>query len=344
MNTAFVHKKILVIDLAFIGDVILATPVLRSLKENYPDAAITMLTVPLTAEIARLNPYVDSVIPYDKKAAHKGVCGMLKIASILRREKFDMAVCMNFALRGAVVAWLARIPVRVGYDAQHAGFFLTHVASSVRPEIQHERLNHLQVLTALKVAPSADTSLEVEVPLAAAQSMQEKVGLGSARKPTLAICPYGSYWKKNLPEDTLRELIRDFQADYDVYLVGDKKAAGRFAQLAVDTGLPARNLLAGTLSLTELAAFLQQVDCLLTVDTGPQHLAQAAGCPVVALFGPTDPRVWGPVAQEDITLYHACACSPCWGKGDCAQNTCMLSLEKASIVQAVKERMDKGRD
>lgn len=146
------YKNILVIDLAFIGDVVLATPVVRTLHEAYPEARLTMLTVPLTESVAAMNPYVDEVLVYDKKGRQKGFLGMLCMARQIKKHRFDLAVCLNFAVRGAVVARLAGIPARLGYDAQHASHFLTHVASARRPAIQHEAVNHLGVLLPLDLA------------------------------------------------------------------------------------------------------------------------------------------------------------------------------------------------
>ena len=91
-------ERILVIDLAFIGDVILATPTMRALKEAYPAARITMLTVPLTADVAGMDPYVDEVMVYDKRGKDRGLFGMWRVARRLKEKRFDLAVCMNFAV------------------------------------------------------------------------------------------------------------------------------------------------------------------------------------------------------------------------------------------------------
>ena len=80
-------KKILVIDLAFIGDVILATPVIRALKEQFPEAEISLLTVPLTKSVAELNPYVSQVLTYDKRGKERGITGMWQVAKKIKREK-----------------------------------------------------------------------------------------------------------------------------------------------------------------------------------------------------------------------------------------------------------------
>ena len=89
-------KKILVIDLAFIGDVILATPTMRALKVHFPNASLTMLTIPLTAEIAAMNPYVDEVLVYDKRGRDKGFFGMWRAARRLAPIFIDLAVTKKF--------------------------------------------------------------------------------------------------------------------------------------------------------------------------------------------------------------------------------------------------------
>ena len=336
-------NRILVIDLAFIGDVILATPVLRALRGSYPKARITMLTVPLTAEVAAMNPYVDNVLIYDKRGEHKGFFGMFKIAGLLRRHNFDMAICMNFAVRGAVVAWLARIPERVGYDAQQASLFLTRVTSHHRDGIKHEALNHLEVLRSLHLDTS-DTSLTFRLPETARSSLAEKrQKLGLAEEDYVLICPFGSYAKKNLSLDTAAQVTAHLASRMPVYLIGGEKEQAGLEQIAFAADIPTSHVLAGALTLAELAVFLHGATGLVTVDTGPLHMAQAAGCPVLALFGPTDPVVWGPRGKADILIYHHRACSPCWGKGDCLQNDCMMDISAVEIMEAA-DRLLAGKE
>ena len=88
--------------------------------------------------------------------------------------------------------------------------------------------------------------------------------------------------------------------------------------------------------LPELAAFLEKASCLVTVDTGPLHIAQAVGCRTVAVFGPTDPTVWGPRGEKDVILHCATDCSPCWGKGKCEKrNLCIEGTTAREIIRAV---------
>ena len=331
-------KKILVIDLAFIGDVILATPTMRTLKEHFPKASLTMLTIPLTAEIAAMNPYVDEVLVYDKRGRDKGLLGMWRMARRLAPMGFDLCVSMNFALRGAVVARLAGIPHRLGYDAQHAGFFLTMVASHKRDGIKHETLNHLEVLRPLGIDDkNADASFSMNVPESARESLEKKRAQRHIPPDGyLVLCPIGSYVRKNLPLATAAHIVRHFSQRQAIFLIGGKAEEKQLEEIAKLAGLPRNNVLAGALTLPELAAFLEKASCLITVDTGPLHIAQAVGCRTVAVFGPTDPVVWGPRGGEDVILYRKTDCSPCWGKGRCEKRmACIGGTTAREIIKAV---------
>ena len=332
-------ERILVIDLAFIGDVILATPVLRALKTQFPTAAVTMLTVPLTAEVARLNPYVDEVLVYDKKGRDKGIRGMFSRAVKLRRQKYDMAVCMNFAVRGAALAWLAGIKYRVGYDAQHAGFFLTHISPADRGQIQHETMNHLGVLQAIDISPPEDLSLTMSIPEAAYASLHQKVPAAAA-VPFIVCCPFGSYSRKSLSIEKYQEIVKRLQEKAPVFLIGGKKERKGLEAIAIPAGLSEEHILAGNLTLTELAAFLSLATVMLTVDTGPLHMAQAVKLPVTALFGPTDPAVWGPRNTDDILFYQKKSCAPCDSKGSCSCNDCLEQFSATEIAESVLRQFD----
>ncbi|GBG58012.1 lipopolysaccharide core heptosyltransferase RfaQ [Sporomusaceae bacterium FL31] len=327
-------NKILVINLAFIGDVILSIPLTRALRDTYASARITMLTVPLTAPIAELNPFIDEVRIYDKKGSHKGIIGGIELIRELRNEKYDLAVCMNFAVRGAIVAWASGIKYRVGYDAQNAKWFLTHIANSHRETITHETHNHLAVLNPLEIV-AQDTSLSLKKKTDVQRKIMDLLSL-STSNPVGIICPIGSYPLKSLPTEKYIEIIKQLRSKADIYLIGSRTEKVILDQLAVEAGITSDRVLAGTLSLPELVEFIRLAKFMITVDTGPLHIAQAVGTPVIAVFGPTDPRVWGPRGKNDVLIYEPVDCSPCWGRKECLEHQCMMRIDSQKIVRAVE--------
>lgn len=338
-------KKILIVDLAFIGDVILSGPLTLAVRRKWPRAELVMLTAPLTAAVAEMLPAVDRVLVYDKQGSRRGPGGMWQMAGELRRERFDVAVCMNFALRGALVSWLAGIPYRLGYDAQHAGWFLTWAAGHVRDGIKHETLNHLEVLRPWGMDASclsaADLRLRLTPPADAAASFEEKAarwGLAD-NAGYYVLCPLGSYERKNLPLPLAVQLIRKLESEKPVYLIGGSKDEAALTAMARAGHIGGERVLAGRLSLPELAVFLQRAAAMVSVDTGPMHMAQAVQCPVVAVFGPTDPVIWGPQNADSRTIYTAEPCSPCWGRGECRGARCMEKIKAPVILSALASIM-----
>lgn len=324
-------NKILVVNLAFIGDVILSTPVIRALKEKYPQSSISMLTIPLTAPIAQLNPYIDKVLIYDKKGDHKGLLGGWKVVTAIKKEKFDMAICMNFAVRGAMLTWLAGIKYRIGYDAQHGKIFLNYIVEASRKVIQHETLNHMMVLQPLGIK-AIDYKIEIAVPNNIIEDTACKINFNKNKK-NLVICPFGSYKKKNLDISEYCKIIKGLNDKFDIYIIGGKKEEEGLNFLAEKAGLNKDKILAGKLNLQELAALIKLSTVLLSVDTGPLHIAQGVNTPVVALFGPTDPVIWGPRNEHDKIIYNNIECSPCWGRGTCEKNICMEKIDSGVIIK-----------
>ena len=335
------YQNILVINLAFIGDIILTTPAMRALHETFPHARVTMLTVPLTAAVAQMNPYVDEVLVYDKKGRDKGILGMIRMGLRLRRMGFDLAVCMNFAPRGAAVAWLARIPTRFGYDAQHGALFLTQTAPPDRTKSQHEVLNHLDFLRVFGCS-TQDTSLALRIPAAVEHSFAEKCSVwGILVDHSLVICPCGRYSRKNLSVEVVSDLIRRLSAEEQrsIYLIGGAQDADTLAQMGQTAGLDARHVLAGAFTLPEVAVLLRGAAAMISVDTGPAHIAQAVHCPTIEIFSITNPHIWGPRGVYDAVLVEKR--DPV--TGGLPDADCIRSISADQIHAAVRQTLAQAR-
>ena len=325
-----VHK-ILFINLAYIGDVILSTPLVRALKKHYPSATIDMLITPSTAEVASGNPYVNQLIVYDKRGKHRNMGEWWKLVRQLRKQHYDLAITTNFSLRSPAMAWASGARWRVGFDAQHAGLFLTHMASAQRPVIKHEIENQMDVLAPLGIVDK-DTSMEYKIDPTDIKNMHRKIKAQSA-KPIVVICPFGRHALKSWTREGYSGVIKRIAPLAECYLIGGKAEIQQLEELNTAAGGVA-HILAGTLTLGELAALLQQAKLLITVDTGPMHIGQAVGISTVALFGPTDDRVWGPRGEYDVIVKAKVECMPCYLTQDCVSNRCMQEIAVQDVIQS----------
>ena len=327
-------KRILIINLAFIGDVLLSTPVARALRHAYPQARIDMMTVPVAAPLAQRNPYVDEVIVYDKKGQHKKWKALWQLLRQIRSRNYDLAVCTNFALRGAMLAFFCGIPRRLGYAAQHGEWFLTDAVSPVRPPLRHEAENYLDVLQPLGLE-AADFSLELA--LQADDVLPASKEKEKADKPIVVLCPAGSYRRKSWTSDGYAKLMQKLSPQVSWYLIGGKAEAPYLQRIASKAAVPV-TVWSGTHTLPEVAGLMQQAALVISVDTAALHMAQAVHTPVLGLFGPTDPRIWGPRGAKDRVVWLQ-NCQPCWGRGECATQHCLRDLSADTVIQIAQEML-----
>ena len=118
-------EKILVIQTAFLGDVILTTPLVKALREIYPQSFISVLLIPQTAEVFKNNPHINQLILYDKKGKQRGVKSFFKLVKFLKRQNFDLAIIPHRSLRSALLAYLSKIPQRIGFHTSGGSFLYT---------------------------------------------------------------------------------------------------------------------------------------------------------------------------------------------------------------------------
>ena len=119
-------RKILIRSTNWIGDAIMTTPAVRTVRENFPQAHISILAHPWVADVFAASPHIDEVILYRKKDLHHGVAGMRRLSQDLAARKFDMAILLQNAFEAALIARLACIPVRAGYKRDARSLLLTH--------------------------------------------------------------------------------------------------------------------------------------------------------------------------------------------------------------------------
>lgn len=296
-------KNILVINLAYIGDIIVSFPVLRALRKEFPHAALDLLVTPGTAIVAAANPYVREIIQYDKNGDHKGVLALWTLIRGLKAQRYDMVLCMNFAVRGAILSWFLRSRYRIGYDIGGARFLLTHAASSNRSRRLHEVKNRLEQLGVIGIDDDDLSLLYIPDPTAVGEVEGFLVDQRLKENAYVVICPAGRLETKSWGTERMGAVIDWLYARYGYksILVGGVKDENIICEIASKcTSSPIKA--AGKLNLRQLPHLIKKARLMLSVDTGPMHMAAALGVPLLALFGPTDPVVWGPLSKNSIVL------------------------------------------
>lgn len=327
-------RNVLVMQSAFLGDSLLTLPLLRRLKEILPGARISVLTIAKTADIFRGSEWADEVLVDDKRGADGGLAGPWRLASRLAERRFDLAVIPHRSFRSSLVARLAGIPRRIGFDSSAGSLFLTDAVPFSWLMHDLERNLSLTLPLGRPAAPARGESRYVAPPPPSAAL----AALLPAAGTLIGVHP-GSAWatKRWLPE-RFAELCRRLKADgLTPVLVGGPDDAALGERIARDSG--ALNLV-GKTGLEDLKGLMGRLAAFVTNDSGPMHLAAASGVPVVALFGATTRELgffpYGPghrVVEADL------ACRPCGlhGARECPEGhfLCMRLLTVESVHAAV---------
>ena len=324
----------LVIQTAFLGDVVLTTPLLSALAARY--GPVDVVTTPAAAGLLETHPAVRNVIRYDKRGADAGLTGFWRLASRLRAGWYDRAVLPHRSWRSAALALAANIPERTGFaDAAPAVTYTTRIP---RPKRGHE-VERLLALGGPAVANTPAVSLGLgPEDFAAADEWLAARGLAPGY---VALAP-GSIWAtKRWPY--YPELAAAL--DGPIVVVGGPDDAALAD--AIVARAPGRvHSATGALDLRGSAALIARARVLVTNDSAPLHFGTAVGTPIVAIFGPTVPEQgFGPRGTGDTALGHATlSCRPCSAHGQrvcpLLHHRCMRELPVETVVAAVAATKD----
>ena len=308
-------RRILIVRYSALGDVVLATSILEPLRRRFPATELEWMTNVQYAPLLEGLPELSRVWPLTRW----GVRDSPVPFALKFRGRFDVVVDLQHRARGRV-ATLGSAPRRLVIHRRNLREIGKALVGQEAPKVRA----HATELYAEVVAPLGITAPgPLRVHLSAASKERAARGLGSARRPLVAIAP-GARW------ETKRWPVESFAA------VSDALAAFRAA---------ARTSPVGDLSelpVDALAAGLAQVDLLISGDSGPAHLATAVGTPVLTLFGPTSPARWGP-PPPGRALSLGLSCSPCSNHGSercpLGHHRCMRDLDPAAVLTAAREML-----
>ncbi len=330
-------KKILIVKLGAMGDLILGTPSLRMIRQKFPEAHLALMVDKNLAPIVSPSPYLDEIIPVDR-ARFSHFKYLRKVASILRKEKFDISVDLQNTKWTHLLAFLAGIPERFGFRRGKFGFLVNRHDRSydiIDAPVRHQ----FRILSKLGIK-ELDEELELWPDPAAENRvdamLKKEEGQPDSKLIGLAIGSSLQWPTKRWPVESFKELALKLTQRYRcrIVLVGsndDADTAGQFMQ----ESFPGYLNFVGKTNHQDLVSLVKRLDILITGDTAPLHVAAAVKTKAIALFGPTDPRRHMPPGHGLSVLSKHLPCQPCY-EGICRQEEQLACLKRISVEEVLE--------
>jgi len=328
--------SILVVRLGSLGDIIHAIPAAAALRRAYPQAAIDWLVDVRHQELLELVPIVNRRIPINTSSA----ASVVGVVRELRRARYDAALDLQGLLKSAVLARLSGATRVFGFPPEllrerGARLFYTETAGEVAPHVIHKNLSMLKAV-GIRM-PDVEFPLEDRNPGIAADA-RSRLGLAAGER--FAIINPGAAWpNKRWPPVYFAEVARALSSRHNLRSLvlwgpGEERLASDVVAASEGTAaVSARTTVADLVSLAKAAALM------ISGDTGPMHIAAAAGTPLIGIFGPTDPQRNGPWSDDDLTVsrYRACACH--YQRQCRISGWCLLDISPREVMGLVDRRL-----
>lgn len=328
-------KKILIFHTAFIGDIVLSTPLIKNIKKLYPDSELTYVTTPAGKAILSNNPHVKEIIAYDKRGKNKGIKGMFSLVEDLRNKKFDIAYIPHRYLRSSLICFLGKIPTRIGYNISEGKVFLNKKVAYRKDLHEVDRLLELLETECqdkkIELFPSEKDKEYID------NFLSDKI-IENKKLIALAI---GSKWNtKRWPIEYFNELIEKLEKieNIQLILVGgneEKELPVKYSNKTINA--------IGETSLLQLAELISRCELIVTNDSSPIHIASAFDTYIIAIFGATVKELgfypWS--EKSEVIENNDLSCRPCGlhGGNECPQKhfKCMLQIKPDLVYRRILE-------
>jgi heptosyltransferase I len=335
--------KILILKPSSLGDILHALPVLRLLKLHWPSAEIHWWVESGLAPLIEDDADLAGIFRFERRRWSRlsGTPSLLRSVLALRRKRFDLVIDLQGLARSAVFAWLANGTFTIGVDDPResaAGFYDVAVP---RPGPNVHAVDwYLEVLRCLKV-PTDGPFTWLPPRSAVAAAVEKKWRLSAA--PLVLLNPGARWWNKRWPTVAFArtlDLIAGARPDARFAVLGGKDDIPLAEEILRKAPIGTLNL-AGQTSLHELIEVIRSASLMITNDTGPMHMAAAAGTPMIALFGPTNPARTGPYGSDATVMNVSLACAPCLSQR-ChwtVKMECLRAIQPETVAHAALERL-----
>ncbi|MBN2071311.1 MAG: glycosyltransferase family 9 protein [Candidatus Krumholzibacteriota bacterium] len=340
--------RILIVRYFALGDIALSVPIVRGMREAFPESEISYLVWERYSDALLGVEEVDRVI-----ILKEGIFEWLMMARRLRRDRYDFILDLVSSPGSAQLSWLSGAKVRIGMETGRNDwcyhYLLPRRFEKESRKIKYYTLDTNRELMKMMVTGSDgmawtpvnrsdDASLEIGFPPARYGEDWAKeyfAGLPSTRGGYAGITASSSYLSKSWPIENLSKLAREIHYEFDIIPViiwgpGEEKDAMKLRDSVKSSILPP------LIKIPELGAMIRRLRFLVGIDSGPKHIAVLEGVPTVTLFGPTDPMVWDPVTEKHRVLSVDMECFPCRDR-DCPDNRCMKDIEVDDVLDEIRK-------
>lgn len=344
-------KKILIVLLGSIGDVVRGLSLAMRLKRSVPTCHVTWAVEPKSADVLVGHPAVDQVIRFERQ---EGFSAYRRFLSVLRAEHFDVVLDLQRHFKSGFTSFATRAPVRIGFHPKNAkelnwifqNDWIEFVPDTVQKLDHYQRFGDrlgLPAVSPLEFGLEGDNSVwrGAETIFAEQCTKQGLRDLPGPEKRVALIV--GSSWQSKLwPAERYIELVQLLWKELGMMTIvvggpSDKRIAAQIKKNVSD--IPVCDL-TGATSLRELAVVFQRVQIAIGSDSGPMHIAAAVGCPVISIWGATSPMRSGAYGSDDLVLQSSIGCSPCYFRKCPGLDTlCMSDIPSVAVLSKLKRHL-----
>lgn len=340
-------KNIIIRMPNWLGDLVMATPVIKDVKEHWPHAKVTAMCEAKISQLIAKDPHADEIYSYKKPNGWIHGTHPWEIIDTLRKGQYDLGILLTNSFSSALWFWKGNVKNRLGYGDHYRSLLLNKALPYPKEkETQHLVKTYKMLLSPLGI-PLSDTDPYLEVSaeeILEAQQLLHTLNVKAGQK-LIGLNPGAAYGSaKCWPPEKFKELsLKLLQNPQNTLLYfGDPKGAPLVQDIC--QGMPERVInLAGRTTIRQLMALLKLCSILLTNDSGPMHIASALKTPLIALFGSTSDVKTGPYNGGKVIHKHV-ACSPCYKRTCPIDFRCMTSISVEEVFSEIQKVMDREPD
>ncbi|HLP18495.1 MAG TPA: glycosyltransferase family 9 protein [Bacteroidota bacterium] len=328
-------QRILVIKLRAIGDVLLSTPVLENLRAHYPAAVIDVLTEKFAADVIRLNPFINSVIAFDRKTESS-----LSLIRRVRQGRYTIVFDLFCNPRTALLTFLSGARTRVGFPFRFRGYAYNKKVTARRSEVHNVDFN-LDALRALSIPVATRLPLFPLDPEAV--RFAEEWFAQLPNRNAVGINAGGGWVTKRWRVEHFAELADRVLDELHVSIVLFWGPGEEADALALQRLMKHPAMLLPKTTLQQSAACIKQCSYFISNDSGPMHIGAALGVPTLGIYGPTNPFVQGPFGTKSEWVRNEALSCLCCNLTECPiGNVCMTELSAETVYRAFERLIEKN--